>query len=115
MLTNEKVTAFYQDVGNLIRTFRKLKDINQESLAEQLGISRISLVNIENGKQRVPLHVLIEVTNILKIPLKEVIPSFEKADDTIDPSILNRINKEAGRSPGSEEKAIDFFKAHVKK
>jgi DNA-binding XRE family transcriptional regulator len=115
MLSNEQIDTFYQNVGNLIKSSRKLNDINQETLANYLGISRVSLVNIENGKQRAPLHVLLEISDFLKVPLKELYPTLLIEDNSIDPSFISKVNKETGVDPGSGDKAIDFIKSFIKK
>ena len=113
MLSNEHITTFYQDIGELIKASRKLKNVNQETLANYLGISRVSLVNIENGKQRAPIHVLMDISDFLKVPLKELLPSISPQANTIDPSIINKINKETGINPDSGDKAIDFVKSYI--
>ncbi|MFI5161228.1 MAG: helix-turn-helix domain-containing protein [Sphingobacteriales bacterium] len=116
MLSNEQIIVFYQKIGELIKDSRKLKNINQETLSTYLGISRVSLVNIENGKQRAPIHVLIEISDFLKVPLKELLPQlFPNIANDLDANIINKIHKETGSSPDSGEKAIDFVKSFILK
>ena len=116
MLSNEQITAFYHKIGELIKDSRKLKNVNQETLSNQLGISRVSLVNIENGKQRAPIHVLMEISSLLNVPLKELLPElFPVEADDIDPSIISKIHKEAGSGSDSGDKAIDFVKSFIQK
>ena len=45
-------------VGERIRSARMRQGMSQARLAERLKISRASIVNIEAGRQRTPLHVL---------------------------------------------------------
>lgn len=52
------INFIYKEFGCRLRDARKAADMTQESLAEQVGLSRTSITNIEKGRQRIPLHVL---------------------------------------------------------
>src|SRR5579862_1334270 len=110
MLTETQTTAFYEQLGDRIRQARKYKNMSQDDLAGFLDISRVSLVHIENGKQKVPTHVLLEISKHLNIGLPDLIPPLITQADAIDPSTLNKINKEAGENSESADKAINFIK-----
>ena len=53
MLTEAVQDALYVKLGELIRTARDNENIKQELLAEYLDLSRVSISNIENGKQKI--------------------------------------------------------------
>ena len=44
------MTIDYEKIGAKIQYFRKLQDISQESLAEAVTVSRVSISNFERGK-----------------------------------------------------------------
>src|SRR5436190_13696447 len=67
--------AFYEDVGCLIREERKGQKFTQERLADAASLSRVSITNIESGKQRVPLHTLVDIADVLNVPVERLIPS----------------------------------------
>lgn len=69
-----KETIFYETIGANICLKRKSLKLNQEELAEKLGISRVSMVNIESGKQRLPVHLLSHVCDILKARIGDIVP-----------------------------------------
>jgi transcriptional regulator with XRE-family HTH domain len=48
--------------------------LSQAKLAKKLGISRVSIVNIEAGRQRAPLSLLSQIAEILGIELLLLIP-----------------------------------------
>jgi transcriptional regulator with XRE-family HTH domain len=55
----------YGEVGRKLRQARETQGLSQERLAKQLGISRASVVNIEAGRQRAPLHLLWQLSEAL--------------------------------------------------
>ncbi|WP_316753658.1 helix-turn-helix transcriptional regulator [Pedobacter gandavensis] len=109
MLNKEEQTVFYERVGDLIKSARKSRDIKQEVLASEVGISRISLVNIETGNQKVPLHVLLGISDYLKIPLKELLPHEHVISHDVDVTIINKIKKEIEDTSESQEKVLKFL------
>ena len=48
--------AYLLKIGINIRKWRELKGIKQEQLANQLGITKAALSNIENDKTDISLH-----------------------------------------------------------
>jgi len=64
----------YQQIGDVIRTRRKLLKFKQETLASQLGISRGSLANIETGRQSVLVHQLYRIAAALKLKPTDLLP-----------------------------------------
>lgn len=115
MLDREQQTSFYERIGEKIRETRKIREINQETLATTLGISRVSLINIETGKQRVPLHVLLDICVSLNVTMNELVPQNMEGVHSIDASIINKINKETNSSSDSSEKAITYISSKMNK
>jgi transcriptional regulator with XRE-family HTH domain len=72
MTTND--STFYQDVGARIREARNLAQINQETLATQLGLTRASVINLEKGRHRPSLIQLLEIANVLMCDYTSLIP-----------------------------------------
>jgi transcriptional regulator with XRE-family HTH domain len=66
--------AFYQQLGENIRTCRKRKELSQDALAKLIGLTRTSLTNIENGRQHLPLHTFCEIAEKLKVNIVELLP-----------------------------------------
>ena len=48
--------VFYKNLGEAIRNARKKANISQETLANHVCLSRISMLNIEKGKQKVQIY-----------------------------------------------------------
>jgi transcriptional regulator with XRE-family HTH domain len=60
-----KVEPIYIEIGRLIRQERRKAGLTQEQLAAGLEMSRTSVVNIERGRQRVLVHILYDIAEVL--------------------------------------------------
>ena len=66
---------FYRQFGQLLAEIRRKKAMSQELLADELGLSRTSITNIEKGRQPIQLHSLYRIARRLEVELKELLPS----------------------------------------
>jgi SOS-response transcriptional repressor LexA len=70
---------FYQAVGNKIREERKKRKIELKELAKIAALNNsTALYRYESGQNRIPIDVLLRITNYFKIPLTK----FLKFDDS---------------------------------
>ena len=79
--------AVYPRFGDRLRSERKLAGLTQEDLAERLGLSRTTVVNIERGRQRIALHQLIQIADAIGCEVIHLIPEHDEgttdaADET---------------------------------
>jgi DNA-binding XRE family transcriptional regulator len=63
---------FYKSVGTNIRKARIKKGITQEQLADAMGISRVSIVNIEAGRQKLLLHHILNIAEALGLSWAQI-------------------------------------------
>ncbi|MGM0867809.1 MAG: helix-turn-helix domain-containing protein [Bacillota bacterium] len=63
--------------GRRIRAFRKLKGYTQEGLAKELSISVSVLGEVERGSRIPKEDFLVNVAEVLNIPLHDLIPQEE--------------------------------------
>ena len=70
----------YRELGRKIRQARERQNqkFSQGALARRLGISRASMVNIEAGRQRAPLHLLWQIAESLETDLTLLIPGRDE-------------------------------------
>ncbi len=66
---------FYRQFGRILAAARNKKKMSQEVLARELGLSRTSITNIEKGRQPVQLHTLYQISNLLAVELKDLLPA----------------------------------------
>lgn len=67
---DNKVTKILQ-LGRNIFTKRKEKGFSQNQLAEMLDISREHLAKIETAKRCVSLRLLIDISEVLDVPVRD--------------------------------------------
>lgn len=74
---------FYSQVGQLIRIERERKGISQEELGRRVQLTRTSITNIENGRQRLLIHTLWAIANQLKVDFSKLLPSIDHGLDEV--------------------------------
>ena len=60
-----EIEPCYRALGARIQMIRETIDMTQEALAKRVGYTRTSVVNIESGRQRVPMHQVEEISKAL--------------------------------------------------
>jgi len=60
---------FYTKLGARIASRRNIFGITQEKLGELLGLSRVSIVNIEKGKQKPSIYQLSRVADKFNVSI----------------------------------------------
>ncbi len=81
----------FASIGLRIKHARTEKNLTQEKLAEMLGISRIQIAYLENGDRGISLEMLVNVSNILNVPIAELLADSLNSADKIDDSDLRYI------------------------
>lgn len=74
---NEPGGVLYFTVGIAIRQARQAIEMTQGELAKRAGLARTSIVNIEGGKQRVPLATLYDIADVLGVQAVTLLPRNE--------------------------------------
>lgn len=77
---------FYSIVGKKIAKARKAFSMTQENAATELSLSRVSIVNIEKGRQHVSLVQLWVLAKAYHVPIHSFLPQekdLQKSDGTI--------------------------------
>ena len=75
----------YYKIGQRIRKYRKARQLSQEQLAEQIGISTTHMSHIETGNTKLSLPVLVQLAKSLEV----------QADDLLSDAYFGRQNTEA--------------------
>jgi transcriptional regulator with XRE-family HTH domain len=66
--------AYVQHLGTGIRKLRKARGLSQDALAEELGVSRSTVLRIERGKETNPhLSVLLGMMRVLEVESFELL------------------------------------------
>ncbi|MEE9431462.1 MAG: helix-turn-helix transcriptional regulator [Melioribacteraceae bacterium] len=75
-MRKNNTNGFYKRIGQLIKKKRVATEplISQETLGRLIGLSRVSVVNIEQGKHRIHIHTLFDIANVLQEDVSEFFP-----------------------------------------
>ena len=57
---------------NKLKVFRAIHDLTQESLAEKLGVTRQTIVSIENGKYDPSIGLAFKAAHLFKVKIEEI-------------------------------------------
>lgn len=100
-------------IGKRINEIRLQKKINQEEIANVLGISRQRFARIESGQSDISYVMLTKVADFLAVPINEI----TSADEQVDFQILFRNLEGSDNVKVSVDKIADIIKtfhAHEK-
>ncbi len=64
-------------VGERLKEIRKMQKVTQETLAGQIGISFQQVQKYENGKNRISVGRLYDISKLLKTPLPAFFDGFD--------------------------------------
>ena len=81
----------FQDIGKRIRQARKKKGLTQRELADLVHVSPSHMSDLELGKKRIGIDILINVTEVLQVSADWVLRTNVPALKTIDENELSEI------------------------
>ncbi|HEX4334362.1 MAG TPA: helix-turn-helix transcriptional regulator [Polyangiaceae bacterium] len=75
-----ELEPFYEELGKRIQGYRKRAGMTQEDLGKAIDppLTRASLANIENAKQRVLAHTIIQLAAALSVPVQDLLPALPR-------------------------------------
>lgn len=73
----------YESIGNNIRCIRKQRGMHHNEVAEAIGVTRASVVNIEKGRQRISIDKLLKLCELFGCNAMDILPS----KDTYKPNL----------------------------
>lgn len=110
-MNNMIIDEFYKKIGLKIRSARVSANnkLSQKELGRLLGMSRTSVVNIEQGKHHIQIHILYKVAQILNCDVKELLP--ENSIDLFNDELTSNIDLK----PKERKSVKNFIDALEKK
>lgn len=75
-----ELEPFYLELGQRIQGFRKRAGMTQEALGAAIHppLTRASVANIENAKQRVLTHTIMMIASALGVPIEALLPTLPR-------------------------------------
>ena len=71
------VDWIYGVFGRRLREARVSKGLSQQQVADQVGLARTSVTNIERGSQHLPLHMAYRLAAVVGEDLKKLLPDSD--------------------------------------
>lgn len=71
-------------VKNRLRSLRRLNDLTQEHLGESLGVTRHTILAIENGKYEPSIALALKIAAYFSLPLEEIFWLEPEKEDSPD-------------------------------
>lgn len=102
-MTPQDIQTIYDGFGAAIKRHRNTIDITQDELARRVGLSRASIANIENGRQKILLHQIYLFAKSLNLEPAELLVSADLSEN-VTPLPTNY-----------KQEDLDFYKAVMKK
>lgn len=84
----QSISEFYGELGSRIRLRRRDAGLTQTELGEAAHLTRASVANIEAGRQKVLIHHLVALADVLNIDITTLLPS-----GTPTPSDVERLRR----------------------
>lgn len=84
----------YVALGKRVKRLRKERRMSQEQLAELIDVSIPHMSNIENGKTKFSLQVLIDLANALQVSPDFLLVEQVDARGKVRGMVLEEINRE---------------------
>jgi transcriptional regulator with XRE-family HTH domain len=86
-------TSFYKRVGQLIREARNRAELSQEDLGSAAHLRRSSISNIENGRQHILVHTLVEISDALGVEPETLLPGRSQGEMPLPVAELQKHSK----------------------
>lgn len=103
-IMNVDERELYRMVGMQLRERREKLKLSQNTIADDVGVQRTSITNIESGRQKPPLHLLYSICLALKIELADVLP--KTGDVELRHVVDVQVNKETKQMPPKAAHAL---------
>ena len=107
--------SLYKELGRRVANARNGAKLKQAELAEQVGLTRVSIANIESGRQRPPLHLLWQIAAVVKEDLFKIIPNpMDVAPNAgpahLEPRIVESIERAVQHDPRAKGALVEFIR-----
>jgi len=113
-MPNDYVEPLYLEIGALVRSAREALGLTQTDVGQKLvpPVTRAAMANMECGNQRIMLHVLVQISVILGVPLTELLPGMPQKRAT---SYESRRVRSLERQNAALQRTISRARAELEK
>ena len=108
------MSSFYKKLGERIRKLREEAGLSQEEFSKKIGISRVSISQLEKGERKISAEEIAKISKIFNITPDNLL-DFEKEIKVVLPKSLARSRKEARRGKVGKEIRISVPQRNLEK
>jgi len=101
-VSDADLRRFYARLGANVRSIRVGAGLSQAVLAERIGFTRASVSNLEAGRQRIALHLFVQIAQALGVEPSRLLPGLSSRPE---PDVLEDLQQHIVHVP---ESAQDF-------
>ena len=120
MVRRDGYDRLYEAIGERIGSARKAAGLSQGKLAQKVGVARASVVNIEHGRQRPPIHLVWQIATALGVEASQLIPlqrelAARDAPVQLGAEVVAYIEQAAQNDPATKRLLTDFIQRATSK
>lgn len=104
----------YYELGILISDARKERDITQEQLAKMVGLMQPTLASYEVGRRKIPIPVLLKVSEALGMDLDSFFPYLERKKPDPASKIDVELSKVRALPPKQQKIILDLIDSVIR-
>ena len=82
--TQQSRGKVYEDFGEKIKQLRTERNLTQDELSKQIGISRTNIGQYETGVRKVPLSIIVQFSDFFGVSVDELLDIDIKPKDSAD-------------------------------
>lgn len=116
-MTDKENSSLIQNVGIDLRNLRKERNLTIDQLAQESGVSAITISNIENGRSNPTLNSLWKLSEALSVPLTKILGYATKPtiiSSYSESYFINDLNNGWVVQPIFQEENIEVFRVSLK-
>lgn len=68
----ENIRRFYKNMKNKLKVLRAMKDLTQEDLAQELGVTRQTIIAIEKNKYDPSLSLAFKMAKFFQVKIEDI-------------------------------------------
>lgn len=82
MTPQPEIEDVYRQIGVRIAHARRQAKMTQQEMADEIGLTRTSVVNIEKGRQKILVHTLLAIGRRLNITAVKLLEGISDVQDS---------------------------------
>lgn len=104
----------YLEIGARIARAREAAGLSQAKLSTEVKVTRTSIVNIEHGRQRLPIWLLWRIAGVLGLEVGRFLPLRRELAERgapvhLDAKVVAVIEAAAANDPATKRRLQDFI------